>query len=699
MMQSRKYGRQRTDSGMLRSAGLRISIHACVAATVPAALVCTALAQSADGRPDSLRVRELDRMVVRGERMQEIIENPLVESPSLELSLSSVDEQDFASQNAHQVIDALQFTPGAWVETRGRKVKQFLSFRGQKYPYPDYAVDGVWQREFDELPYFFSVFNIERIEVMRSSAALINGVSGLAGMVNIIPKGYDSLGVRARTEYGSNNTIRGYVGHGNTLGGFRYSTGLSGLSTDGPEGRNAAESNMSGFTRVQWSPVEKLSIKANAFGIRGMRELALIEEPGDVTHKNFSSRQRFDPHRAFICNTRGLYKFNERISSSLLLYYTRRDHDFYANDTASDPTANDLDWEWGSSLTQALSLMDDNILRFNVLYNNWEAPNGKRFYSGKPANIHTISAAVADEHAFGALTVDGGVRWLKKYLQEWAGYNIDGSFRWKESNPSTGKKKKVALDAITDTWEPSQLNATLGLALAIKSDYLLSAHVAAGQVEPTPGSVNREKKEIGNELQTKADLGLCAEYERVGRTTLTGFYTLRKDGIALTSAWDSVEVDDEMLVLPLYENRDQVTYGLELDMHTVPLWNTVSAFFNIAAMRHTRDENGSMVEDPEKPDLIVGAGIEYAWSGVDCSLFSKYVSEYENDRFAADKLPHPLGDYSTLNSTLGYTFTLRSRHKLRVYTSAENILDNKYSTVVGYPDYGRRIHGGVGYRF
>jgi len=43
------------------------------------------------------------------------------------------------------------------IVTRSRKVKQFFSVRGQKYPYPENAVDGVVFREFFEVPYFFSV--------------------------------------------------------------------------------------------------------------------------------------------------------------------------------------------------------------------------------------------------------------------------------------------------------------------------------------------------------------------------------------------------------------------------------------------------------------------------------------------------------------------------------------------------------------
>ena len=65
------------------------------------------------------------------------------------------------------------------------QVKQFFSVRGQEYPYPDYALNGIWQQEFEELPYFISASDIEKIEIVRSSAALLTGLSGIEGLISI----------------------------------------------------------------------------------------------------------------------------------------------------------------------------------------------------------------------------------------------------------------------------------------------------------------------------------------------------------------------------------------------------------------------------------------------------------------------------------------------------------------------------------
>ncbi|HDY89490.1 MAG TPA: methyltransferase domain-containing protein [bacterium] len=92
-----------------------------------------------------------EEVMISALRSRNIISNPVIESLGLEPATTVITKSDIEKQGAKTVIDALKYVPGAWVETRGRKVKQFFSVRGQKYPYPEYAIDGTWQREFHEL--------------------------------------------------------------------------------------------------------------------------------------------------------------------------------------------------------------------------------------------------------------------------------------------------------------------------------------------------------------------------------------------------------------------------------------------------------------------------------------------------------------------------------------------------------------------
>lgn len=58
-------------------------------------------------------------------------------------AMTTISAVEIEKQGAVTLVDALKFVPGGWTETRGRKTKQFFSVRGQKYPYPDYSINGV----------------------------------------------------------------------------------------------------------------------------------------------------------------------------------------------------------------------------------------------------------------------------------------------------------------------------------------------------------------------------------------------------------------------------------------------------------------------------------------------------------------------------------------------------------------------------
>ena len=98
------------------------------------------------------------------------------------------------------------------------------------------------------------------------------------------------------------------------------------------------------------------------------------------------------------------------------------------------------------------------------------------------------------------------------------------------------------------------------------------------------------------------------------------------------------------------------------------------------------------------PGFISSAGIYYNASDFDVNLFAKYVSDYENARFAAGvngqpPQPQPLGDYLLINTTFGKTFGRTFR--TRLYFEIQNLTDVRYSTVVGYPDFGRTFTVGI----
>ena len=101
-----------------------------------------------------------------------------------------------------------------------------------------------------------------------------------------------------------------------------------------------------------------------------------------------------------------------------------------------------------------------------------------------------------------------------------------------------------------------------------------------------------------------------------------------------------------------------------------------------------------MVRNKENPVIITCAGISLDKKNIDLNIFCKYVSQFENARFAPKNAgPQPLGDFFVIDLNGGYTF--KGKMPLRIYFRVRNLTDKRYSTVVGYPDFGRMLYLGM----
>jgi outer membrane receptor protein involved in Fe transport len=616
--------------------------------------------------------------VVATRREPNLFEKPTSALPALSASMSTVSSIEIGAQNAQTVTDAIEYTPGVLTETRGRKVKQFTSFRGQRYPYPDYAINGTLLREFHETSYFFPVYQVERIEVMRSSAALLMGLSGQAGVINIVPKRFEDPGAVLDLQYGTFDTVRasGFVGGPLSKGGYTLGAGF--YKTEGPQDKHAAESVGNFNGTIDWEFSDNLTVEANLMLIHGSRELALASDP--AAKRLQETDEEYDPFTSQILNIRSLYRPNERASTELMLYYANRSHDFKSTTPGVHLSLEERDYTYGASVMQALGITANNLLRFGALYDRWVAPDGKRFFAGKRCDLHTLSGVVVDEHQFGKLVVDGGFRYTQTYMADYGAYNINGS--------SKGLKQ---VDPLVDTWDEPVLRGSVGARYSVRRNLVVLSNLESGLVKPRAGSLDTDLKEPGTESRTMVDLGVELRHsENSAELKVVGFFALRDDALTLDGATSE---SSDGRVLELYKNQDIRQYGIEIDARTVRIFDYLELFANATVMESEARDGGSYESYRDLPDTIVSAGVYGHFGRIDCNLFGKYVSSYESKRFAGDGQYHPLGDYTELNAKIEYR--IGDDDRSRVYLAVANLTDEKYSTVVGYPDYGRRVNVGV----
>jgi catecholate siderophore receptor len=130
----------------------------------------------------------VERITVRGaffgQNSADSLKTPtaLINVPS---SLSVVDKIQIERQSLTSMADILQYTPGASAG-QGEDHRDQMTIRGQNTT-ADFFIDGLR----DDVQYFRPLYNLERVEILRGSNALLFGRGGGGGIVNRVSKTAD----------------------------------------------------------------------------------------------------------------------------------------------------------------------------------------------------------------------------------------------------------------------------------------------------------------------------------------------------------------------------------------------------------------------------------------------------------------------------------------------------------------------------
>jgi hypothetical protein len=601
---------------------------------------------------------------------------PLSESPGLDTATSVIGPNEIRWYNSPALTETMQYVPGAWIETRGRKEKQLFSVRGQRYPYPDFLIDGAWFRVFTETAYGLSSANLGQIQVLRSSAGLLLTPEGLAGTVNVQPRTYTAPELQLDASLGSYLTTRDHVNYGDGGPRFNYSLGAGYYHTDGPEKRNAEENIGDWFARVQGKPTDNITLSLTAFALYGNRELETALPPASK-----STRDQVQGYNPF-CNHIVIGKLRlepcDEVVTELIANFAHREYTF--EQSAPLPTSRymERDWEYGVRLTQSLRLFEGNTLRGSGLFNHWECPTGKRFFYPNRADLWTYMASIVDEQVLGRWTLNAGYRASQTYYDEFGGYSLEGS---------SGKLSTVRT---RDTWEDPLHTVSAGVNYALTDHYSLLGNFTWGHVAAPLSALTTNLTRPNIETRTKLDLGIRGAWPAYGEVTLTAFGVYQDEATIYANA---TVKDPTGQPVALVRNGLARSYGLELDTRTRRFDFGTQLFLNIVAMHTENHQAGEWKRDTEVPEIIMGGGFSHLWRNWELSFLAKHVSRYDNDRFLDPGQRLPLADFVNLSAQLAYWFG--KDHRSKVYFSADNLLDQHYSTVNGYPNDGLFVSGGV----
>lgn len=631
---------------------------------------------------DNKSIPEVDILAEGAE--QRIINKPDLEPVSLEASATKISHIDLVNQGAVTLIDGMKYIPGGLTETRGRKVKQFFSMRGQTYPYPTYSIDGIWQKEYHETAYFLNAANVEEMAINRSGSAILKSLTPLAGVIDVTSRKYQKQETNIIAKYGSLNTFQTGITHGNSTDKLHYSGGAQFFGTNGPDDRNGEERIVNIDGNLDWKINEKVEAGFKLFYMGGSRQLVQAVEPADDKFRN--RKEKYDPLNTFMVSSRVKYTPSDKLSSELQVNFAHRDPKYH-NETLSSgdvTTYHETDYEITINQLNALKLSPTNVMRLGALYNHWVAPEGKRYYYGKKADVHTLSGVMADQQRMGKWLLDAGFRFTQEYYKEWGGFSIEGS---------GGKFSKVL--PIKDEWQSPVWQATIGLTYSAMALLSIHMNVAAGIVTPRKGALDAAGEKPGNERRTNYDLGLIKKFGHAGHVKVTAFAVSRQEAIEYSGS--TLELENRE-VIELYTNVDKRNYGMELETRMPLAGKWLYGFANATIMKGENNETSGWERDDEIPEFIGNVGCNIHKSRFDGNLYMNYTGAFKNDRFVSKAYLQefgkaPLGDFFTVDVNAAYS--LGTKSKTRIFMEVKNLLDEAFQTVPGYPDFGRMLTGGI----
>lgn len=129
---------------------------------------------------------DLSPLSVKSEKGEEdkvsafLTDTPLRDIPQ---SLSVVTEEEIKDRGYQSLGDIVDYTPGV-INSQGEGHRDAIVFRGQPRSTADFFVDGIR----DDVQYYRSLYNVEKVEFLRGPNALFFGRGGSGGVINRVLK-------------------------------------------------------------------------------------------------------------------------------------------------------------------------------------------------------------------------------------------------------------------------------------------------------------------------------------------------------------------------------------------------------------------------------------------------------------------------------------------------------------------------------
>ena len=188
---------------------------------------------------------------------------PLDQSPA---SVSVISSEDLEQKQIERVSDALREVPGLSIVQTGTAGQLTSVFtRGLRSEHTQILLDGIPINQGLQGAFNFADLttdDIDRIEVVRGPQSTLYGPRALAGVIQIFTKqGAGPPGITLSAEGGSYDSFRESIQSDGKIDQFDYSIGASRVDTDNARPNNQYR-NSAAIANIGWSPNDQLRISS-----------------------------------------------------------------------------------------------------------------------------------------------------------------------------------------------------------------------------------------------------------------------------------------------------------------------------------------------------------------------------------------------------------------------------------------------------
>jgi vitamin B12 transporter len=611
---------------------------------------CICIAQEPSPTPSPSEM-EAEPVVVTATRF----DIPLDLSPA---SASVITSEDFEQKQIERVSDALREVPGLSVVQTGTAGQLTSVFtRGLRSEHTQVLLDGIPINQGLQGAFNFAdltIDDIDRIEVVRGPQSTLYGPRALAGVIQIFTKqGTGTPGAMVAAEGGSYDTFHEWGQSDGKIGNFDYSVGASRFDTDNARPNNNYR-NTAAITDVGWSPDEQLRIGSLfTYSVSDTGNPNTIFNPRPIDHF-LTERWLIGPHID--------WKPTEWWQHKLIVSY---DHERQINDPNEDgfvgPTR---------ALFERTQIDYQNDLRPT----SWLTLTSGFFYSRVNAG---------QERPFVLQIFGPQPTFVSDHTEEIAGF-LQATLTPIENLIFVAGGRFDNFNQFGSVWT----YRVAGSYKIARTNTILHSSVATGFSPPSS-----QDKIFGNNfgLKPEHDFGWDAgvRQELWGSRFAAGLTYFHND---LSNAIGSNGLF-QTLNLGAAE-----TQGLEAELRAQPITNLLfTASYTYLEAENTSSKDITQLQGarlPRRPRNEVYVSASYLWwKKLRTVVEAKFVNAREELNFGGPNFD--IEDYSFVNVAAEYEVNPH----LSIFGRIDNLANEHYSEVFGFPALGRAAYGGMKMRF